>query len=85
MNDPLNEILRHLERARRPLCASQLARAVNAPADVVEGMLKTLHSMGKIGCLSEGQACRWCPLRFACDGLPAEERLYYNSPGRTRN
>ncbi|MEJ2012321.1 MAG: FeoC-like transcriptional regulator [Anaerolineales bacterium] len=83
MEDPLNEILRCLDRTSGPLCASQLAQAVNAPTDVVEGMLRTLVSMGRVCCLSEDQACGWCPLRAACDGLPAEERLYYHSPNRT--
>jgi len=75
---PLEELMRCIEQVSSPLCASQLARTLNRPAEVVEGMLSTLAAMGRIARLEDSQACRWCPLRSGCSRLPAEERFYYN-------
>jgi hypothetical protein len=60
---PLEELVRCIEQVGSPLCASQLARTLNRPVEVVDGMLGTLAALGRIAHLEESQACRWCPLR----------------------
>ena len=78
MESPLTALLTYIGRSARPLCAVELARELDKPVEVVEGMLATLEGLGKLAARSEVEACRWCPLRSTCDGLPASARFYSN-------
>ncbi|MFN2149508.1 MAG: hypothetical protein ACK2T2_14065 [Anaerolineales bacterium] len=83
MEAPLDELLNCINRAGRPLCATEAARTLDKPVDVVAGMLATLEGMGKLASLDQGESCRWCPLRSTCEGLSADECLYYNPATRS--
>jgi hypothetical protein len=75
----LARILSLIEAAGRPMCLTDIARALDVDESALEGMLGTLEARGRLRAIRgpEGvaDACGGCPVRSGCfimaDGVAA--------------
>ena len=72
----LAKILAEFDREQRPLSSRELASTFRKDLEVIEGMLETLVSSGRLVELGRDGPCDQCPAQGLCIVLPLGGRQY---------
>jgi hypothetical protein len=83
MTTTLREVLNAFETAGEPLSLAQMARDLELPPGMLEGMIMHWVRKGKIREVGGGSACEVCGSAKSCRYAPAMPRSYELATGDT--